>query len=65
MGKMLDLADGAAWAGEEAQKELVEIKAVMADWMNFAKDVTVSDYAGEEWLEILRNRTLRIIGMPN
>lgn len=65
MGKTLDLADGAAWAGEEAQNELSEMKAVMADWLNFAKDVTASDYAGQEWLDILRNKTRHILGVPN
>ena len=61
MSISLDLIDGAAWAGEEAQKELKEIKDVLADWLEFAKDVSPSDFAGEEWLENLRNRTQLIL----
>ena len=35
--------------------------ALLRDWQEFAKDVTASDCAGQEWLNALRARTEEVL----
>ena len=56
MGMHLDLND-VANGNPEAEKELAEIRELLADWLKFASDVQPGCAAGADWLNSLRHCT--------
>jgi len=40
----------------------LETAHVLMDWIKFSGDIKPSDFAGEDWLDGLRQRTIKIIG---
>lgn len=44
--------------------EGVEVKKVLSDWLEFARDVIPGDPAGADWLDILRAKTASAVSHP-
>lgn len=57
MSANLDL-DDVAHGNPEAEKELLEIRDLLSDWLKFAADVRPGCVVGAEWLDELRHRTM-------